>query len=439
MHAYSQKTRSNILLKGAAFLITLLHICYLLMFLRLLPASPDSILPILLSFLTCAFFVSAAPFDSSQFQEVNTTTVGWVPESGGRGTVGLLTSCALAMGLCVWTALHLNVEPISLHEGNEDLEPPPNYVGKLVWAFITLIAPEMVSTVALHQYLITKKYMAMVNRDGVLGQNIGMLQAYFATMGGIARVKVEDGKIRPSHTVYGPFGEGDMRHLPPLGFDKLLEQECIEMIRQFSVYEMGVRSKQDGLAKLIVCGQATWNLIQFFGRILQKLPITPLELHTALYIFNLTVMYAVWWSKPVDIGRPILLCLMQDYNPRPMVPVVDPASHPPGHLVAFVIKYGDERPRDNNNDSDSGEYHRPTISEAGEQLRKVLISVQEMKGIIENREDEPEETMEDPSFKALYSAVDALMHLRELHISWIRKLKITPEVDIIARELFAGT
>src|SRR5438552_12080960 len=35
----------------------------------------------------------------------------YVPNPTGRGTVGLLTSCALTLFLCVWTAIHINVFP----------------------------------------------------------------------------------------------------------------------------------------------------------------------------------------------------------------------------------------------------------------------------------------------------------------------------------------
>jgi hypothetical protein len=39
----------------------------------------------------------------------NATTIGWNPEPGGRGTIGLVWSCLATIFICVWTALHLNL------------------------------------------------------------------------------------------------------------------------------------------------------------------------------------------------------------------------------------------------------------------------------------------------------------------------------------------
>lgn len=195
--------------------------------------------------------------------------------------------------------------------------------------------------------------MAWVNRPGSPGKNIGVLQAYFAIMGGIAKVEIERGKVKPSYTAtrelgwttrvalerererelsipqdpyQDPYQPTRAKHLTPLRFDRLLEKEYVEMIRQFSIYEIGVISKQDALATFIVCLQAVRTLTGSLGRTIQRLPISPLESHTAICIANLIVMYAVWWAKPVDLGRPILLSLMQDYKPDSEIPRTNPSS-----------------------------------------------------------------------------------------------------------------
>ncbi|KAF8243896.1 hypothetical protein K440DRAFT_611204 [Wilcoxina mikolae CBS 423.85] len=248
----------------------------------------------------------------------NETRVGWRPEPDGRGSFTILILCTATIGLCVWTALHLNVEPISLRRGNDDLEPPPNFVGKCLWAFITLVAPEMVSAVALHQNLVTRRYRKCVNVSGQGGKVIGMTQAFYATMGGIAQVELVRGRIR-SYRVrvtdrQGHIMEGEVWDpvLTPLRFDRLLEAEWMGLIRRFSIVEVGIRSKQDALAKLLVFAQALWVLVQCVSRRIQNLPISPLELHTALYIVNLMGMYGAWWQKPVDLGRPIFMSKMKD-------------------------------------------------------------------------------------------------------------------------------
>jgi len=272
-----------------------------------------SLATILCTFLTIfALPVAALPVTAAIPQKNNETKVGWVAEPDGRGSFTILMLCTVTIGLCVWTALHLNVEPISLHRGNDDLEPPPNVIGKCLWAFIALVAPEMVSAVALHQHLVTRKYRKYVNASGQGGSEIGMMQAFFATMGGIAQVELIDRRIRPPRPRDREGRLVPMEYwdpmLTPLRFDKLLEGEWMGLIRKFSHVEVGIRSKQDALAKLIVFAQAAWVLVQCIARRIQDLPVSPLELHTALYIVNLMAMYAAWWQKPVDLGRPIFIC-----------------------------------------------------------------------------------------------------------------------------------
>jgi len=37
------------------------------------------------------------------------STVGWVSDPNGRGTLSLIISCVVTFTLCVWSALHVNV------------------------------------------------------------------------------------------------------------------------------------------------------------------------------------------------------------------------------------------------------------------------------------------------------------------------------------------
>lgn len=40
---------------------------------------------------------------------LNSTTVGWMPEPQGRGTIGLVWSCLATIFICTWSALHLSL------------------------------------------------------------------------------------------------------------------------------------------------------------------------------------------------------------------------------------------------------------------------------------------------------------------------------------------
>jgi hypothetical protein len=40
-------------------------------------------------------------------------TVGWVANPSGRGTVSLVLSCILTLGVCVWSAMHLKIPSVT--------------------------------------------------------------------------------------------------------------------------------------------------------------------------------------------------------------------------------------------------------------------------------------------------------------------------------------
>jgi len=65
-------------------------------------------------------------------------TATWHPEPLRRGTFGLLSSCLITMGLCVWTSVHLNLpEP-----GKRNRQ----FWRKALWLVYGLFAPELVRT-----------------------------------------------------------------------------------------------------------------------------------------------------------------------------------------------------------------------------------------------------------------------------------------------------
>lgn len=66
------------------------------------------------------------------------------------------------------------------------------------------------------------------------------------------------------------------------------------------------KSKADYVAKVLVCIQAGWFLVQCIARLIQKLPLTLLELHVLAHVLCAFAMYLLWIEKPYDVGTPIL-------------------------------------------------------------------------------------------------------------------------------------
>ena len=67
------------------------------------------------------------------------------------------------------------------------------------------------------------------------------------------------------------------------------------------------KSKADSLAKVLVCVQAMWCLMQYFGRVASHLHVTLLEVNTLAHAICALAIYACWWSKPFDIRHASVL------------------------------------------------------------------------------------------------------------------------------------
>lgn len=67
------------------------------------------------------------------------------------------------------------------------------------------------------------------------------------------------------------------------------------------------KSNASGLAKSLVCLQSTWFCIQCLARLAQDLPLSLLEINTAVHALAALTVYLFWWQKPLDIEQPTTL------------------------------------------------------------------------------------------------------------------------------------
>lgn len=68
--------------------------------------------------------------------EIPSNNTVWHPEPTFRGTYNILSTCLITLGLCVWTALHLNIP--------ENGKASKQFLRKASWLLIGLFAPELV-------------------------------------------------------------------------------------------------------------------------------------------------------------------------------------------------------------------------------------------------------------------------------------------------------
>ncbi|KAK4450426.1 hypothetical protein QBC34DRAFT_437265 [Podospora aff. communis PSN243] len=261
-------------------------------------------------------------------------TAGWKPDPSHRGTYNILSTCFVTLGLCIWTAIHLNI---------------PEYRGswrrqvwrKLGWMVLGFIAPELVAFTAFQQYRAAKgltesmkfHFPVPVDRKRTRqkeGTELDveftcnsstptihkrrhpwtMIHSYFAVMGGFA-VQISDEELN-----FFPLkADGKERHKRlSLSPDALLylEEHLPGIVPDLSRSFIEDKSKGSILAKSIVCFQAIWFCIQCLSRVAQGLAVSLLELNTFGHAICTVLIYSLWWNKPLDIEEPEVIMI----NPK---------------------------------------------------------------------------------------------------------------------------
>lgn len=84
-------------------------------------------------------------------------------------------------------------------------------------------------------------------------------------------------------------------------------RNAFEAIPDISEDEILDKSKANGLAKFIVCVQATWFCIQCVNRLALSLSISLLELNTFAHAICTLIIYILWWNKPLDVDGTTML------------------------------------------------------------------------------------------------------------------------------------
>ena len=67
------------------------------------------------------------------------------------------------------------------------------------------------------------------------------------------------------------------------------------------------KSKADIFAKCLVILQVTWISLQTISRKATGYPLSPLEIHTLVHAACASVMYILWFHKPLDVQAPTIV------------------------------------------------------------------------------------------------------------------------------------
>lgn len=89
-------------------------------------------------------------------ESINSTLVGFVSDPDGRGTLSLLFSCLLTLGLCVWSAVHLNLPKYDESENAYSYR-------YFKWSILGLFGPELVIWAAWRQFISARALTKSIN------------------------------------------------------------------------------------------------------------------------------------------------------------------------------------------------------------------------------------------------------------------------------------
>lgn len=257
-----------------------------------------------------------------------------------RGTINLIYSCLVTYGICIWTAIHVDIVPYASRRDR--------FCYKILWAMCAVMLPEFLLIVAINQYRQARDLRNLWCTR--FPDTMGLQGGFFLLMGGYT-IRRGVATEKPEETVT----------LTPHGFKTILEMEdfvevkevgepkvsifkrikSIPGVMKFRIKGMGPtenetkkvnlqslatkcfgnpfakeqiddKGKADGISKMLVSCQALWMLLQCLGRKLNGLPVTLTEIHVAIQIVYSAFIYGFWWYKPLDVLVPIEICVSDD-------------------------------------------------------------------------------------------------------------------------------
>ncbi|KAJ7079024.1 hypothetical protein C8R44DRAFT_754740 [Mycena epipterygia] len=193
-----------------------------------------------------------------------------------RSLFDIIWGCVTTIFACTWVSVHPNV-------------PPPNqgrlrlFWRRLKMMLIAVIAPEIIVGFAARQFFAARRFSKEFKK---LGVPITLTHGFFISMGGFV-----------SHA-----------GRPIVTIKQLTENsEYMLAIHNVLAEDITEKGKGDAFSKGIALLQGLWFVTQCLARMHQHLPVTQLEVATLAFAVVNIFIWLLWWEKPLDVNRPILV------------------------------------------------------------------------------------------------------------------------------------
>ncbi|KAF7295726.1 hypothetical protein MIND_01113200 [Mycena indigotica] len=221
-----------------------------------------------------------------------------------RTLYDIVSGCLLTIFACVWVSIHPNVpKPPALAEPG----PDTSIVARLRWKLVHgthpfrarlklmlvgVLAPELIVGLALRQNAMATRFSTLLG--------VSKTHGFFIGMGGLVSVDgdplVTGEQVAGQHLVYfHSQKKPDMNH-PTVAAIQAIPREVITD-----------KSKGDVYSKALALSQSLWFILQCLVRLVQRLPLTQLEVATLAFTAVNFFTWVVWWDKPLDVAEPFVV------------------------------------------------------------------------------------------------------------------------------------
>ncbi|KAF7369966.1 hypothetical protein MSAN_00626400 [Mycena sanguinolenta] len=191
-----------------------------------------------------------------------------------RTLFSIVWGCLTTIFACTWVSVHPNVPP----PGQSWLQL---FWRRLKMMLVGIIAPELMVGFASKQFFgsrgLSKQYKMSTTHE------------MFVCMGGFV-----------SSSGHPIMTRAQLE-------DPVLGSEFQEAIRNINEGDIIDKSKGDALSKSVALLQGSWFILQCLARAHQHLAITQLEVATLAFAVVNIFIWLLWWNKPLDVQRPIVV------------------------------------------------------------------------------------------------------------------------------------
>ncbi|KAJ7059227.1 hypothetical protein C8F01DRAFT_275394 [Mycena amicta] len=208
-----------------------------------------------------------------------------------RRLFDIVWGCLATIFACVWVSVHPNIPAPPRH-------PPPSDAPlwqRMQWSLgdthsalrsrlklmlVGLLAPELVVGLAGRQLAMARFFAK--------NYNLSLTHGFFVCMGGFVN---QEGQ--------------------PIVTRAQSEQPGILVaIQQTAKTTIEDKSKGDALSKGVALLQGLWFVVQCIARLVQHLPLAPMEVVTLAFAFVNLFTWLLWWHKPLDAQESITVGLV---------------------------------------------------------------------------------------------------------------------------------